>query len=135
MKMNRYPSKLILCLSMFVLLATTLWAEAPGAGVVGEWSGALDVGSAKLRLALHVEKNSDGSLAAVLDSIDQGGAKIPVDSVAVENGTLRLTFKAIAATYEGTVSSDGKTVQGTWSQSGQQLPLTFQRQEKAADPK
>ncbi|MFY9826465.1 MAG: hypothetical protein WAM82_34195 [Thermoanaerobaculia bacterium] len=129
--MNRYPSKLILCLSMFVLLATTLRADPAAAGLVGDWSGALDVGSSKLRLALHVEKKSDGSLAAVLDSIDQG-AKIPVESMVVEHGTLRLTFKEIAATYEGTVSADGNTVQGTWSQSGQQLPLTFQRQEKTS---
>ncbi|HSS47691.1 MAG TPA: hypothetical protein VLX28_01975 [Thermoanaerobaculia bacterium] len=133
--MNRYPAKLVLCLSMFLLLAPILRADPPGAGLAGDWSGALDVGSAKLRLALHVEAKSDGSLTAVLDSIDQGGAKIPVDSVAVEHSTLRLTFKEIAASYEGTVSSDGKTVEGTWSQSGQQLPLTFHRQEKAAEPK
>jgi hypothetical protein len=89
--MNRSLSKLVLHLLTF-LLATALSAQekpVPGEGVTGEWLGALDVGSVKLRLALHVEKKSDGGLGAVLDSIDQQ-AKIPVDTAVFEGRTLRL---------------------------------------------
>jgi len=142
--MNRYLSTLRLQLTMFVLLAmTTLAAQAvaqssaeapslpakpvPGEGAAGEWVGALDVGSTKLRLALHVEKKGDGGLGAILDSIDQGAAKIPVDEVTFESGTLRLALKAIGASYQGSLNTDGSALQGTWSQSGQELPLTFHR--------
>ena len=137
--MNRSLSKLVLHLLTFVLLAaTTLVAQAPvppakpvpGEGAAGEWLGALDVGSVKLRLALHVEKKDDGSLGAVLDSIDQK-AKIPVDTAVFEGRTLRLTLKAIGGSYEGTLNADGSALQGTWSQGGRTLPLTFDRQEKA----
>jgi D-alanyl-D-alanine-carboxypeptidase/D-alanyl-D-alanine-endopeptidase len=133
MKMNRFQLKLAVCLLALVLPTTVLLAAepAPGEGAAGEWLGALDVGSTKLRLALHVETKGDGSLGAVLDSIDQG-AKIPVDVVVFERGTLRLTFKGIAASYQGALNADGSAVQGTWSQSGQELPLTFHRLEKAA---
>lgn len=128
--MNRSLSKLVLCLSMFLLATATLDAQVPAEGVVGEWLGALDVGAVKLRLALHVEKKSDGSLGAVLDSIDQQ-AKIPVDTTVFEGRTLRLAINAIGGSYEGTLNADGSALEGKWSQGGQSLPLTFSRQEKA----
>ena len=145
--MNRYLSKQdlpkpVLHLLMLLVLTTNLAAQAPaeapalptkpvpGEGMAGEWAGALDVGAMKLRLALHVEKKGDGGLGAVLDSVDQG-AKIPVDTVVFESGTLRLDLKAIGASYKGTLNADGSAVQGTWSQGGQELPLTFHRQGEA----
>lgn len=140
--MNRHPSKLLLCLSIFMLLTlTTLGALAapspslpakpvPGEGAAGEWLGILNVGAAKLRLGLHVEKKEDGSLGAVLDSLDQG-AKIPVDAAVFENRKLRLDLKALGASYDGTLNADGSVLEGTWSQSGQKLPLAFHRLEQA----
>jgi uncharacterized protein len=138
MKMNRYLLKLMLHLSTFVLFATTsLAAQAPilpaepvpVEGVAGDWLGALDVGPTKLRLALHVEKTGDGGLSAILDSIDQG-AKIPVDTVVFEGGTLRLALKAIGASYEGTLNVEGSALEGMWSQGARKLPLVFHRQEE-----
>jgi len=144
--MNRYLSKLVLPLLMFALLATILpapqaaaqgsSAEAPslpakpvpGEGAAGEWLGALEVGSTKLRLSLHVEKKDDGGLGAMVDSIDQG-AKIPVAGAVFEGGTLRLDIKAVAASYEGTLNADGSALQGMWFQGGRKLPLTFHRLE------
>jgi len=125
--MKRYLLKLVLQLS-FVLLATTSLAAQVPAQVAGDWLGALDVGAAKLRLGLHVEKTGDGALTAILDSIDQG-AKIPVDTTVFESGTLRLSLKAIGGSYEGTLNAEGSALEGTWSQGGRKLPLTFNRQE------
>lgn len=143
--LSRSRSKLVLHLSTFALLATiTLTAQAAdpaqgpsqpakpvsGEGAAGDWLGALDVGSMKLRLALHVEKRDDGSLGAILDSLDQG-AKIPVDAVGFERRTLRLELKALGASYQGTLNADGSALEGLWSQGGRELPLTFHRLEKA----
>ncbi len=100
--------------------------RVPGEGAAGEWLGALDVGPTKLRLALHVAKKGDGSLSAILDSIDQG-AKIPVDEIVFERGTLRLALQTIGASYETKLNADGSALEGVWSQSGRQLPLTFHR--------
>ena len=125
-RMKEYLSKLVLHLS-FVLLATTSLAAQVPAQVAGDWLGALDVGPTKLRLALHVEKTGDGRLGATLNSIDQG-AKIPVDTAVFESGTLRLSLKAIGASYEGTLNAEG-ALEGTWSQGARKLPLVFHRQE------
>jgi pimeloyl-ACP methyl ester carboxylesterase len=143
MKMNVYPSKLVLSclLTTFALLfpaPQAALAEAPVATekpapdpeVAGEWLGALKVGAMSLRLGLHLEKKSDGGLTAILDSIDQG-AKIPVDTVAFEGGKLRLTIPAIGGSFEGALNTEGRAIEGTWSQGGQNLPLTFERQKSA----
>ena len=102
-------------------------APAAGpAGVQGDWLGALDAGPMKLRLALHVEDGEKG-LTAKLDSIDQG-ALLPVDTATFAEGTLRFAITEIGATYTGTLKEDGSLLEGTWSQSGRSLPLTFRRQ-------
>lgn len=136
--MNLYRSKLLLCLSMFVLIAApSLTAQpakpAPGEGAVGEWLGALDLGAAKLRLGLHVENRGDGGLSSILDSIDQS-AKIPVETTAFASGTLRLDIKAIGASYEGTLNAEGNAIEGAWSQGPKKLPLTFHRRAQAFVP-
>lgn len=128
--MNRSLSKLVLPLLTLFLLTTAALSAQETQEVAGEWLGALDVGAVKLRLGLHVEKKSDGSLGAMIDSLDQN-AKIPVDTAVFAGRTLRLDLKAIGASYEGTLNADGSVLEGTWSQGGRSLPLTFHRQEKA----
>jgi uncharacterized protein len=129
--MKRLLYKMLICLPVFLLAAGNLCAQSrPSASVAGEWLGALDLGAAKLRLALRIEVKDDGSLTAVLDSVDQQ-AKIPVDTTVLEGSKLRLELKGISGSYEGTLSSDGKTLEGKWSQGGQAMPLTFSRQERA----
>jgi pimeloyl-ACP methyl ester carboxylesterase len=86
----------------------------------------LDVGPTKLRLALHVEAAADGTLTAVLDSVDQD-ARIPVETLQVEERAWRLTAGSIGATFTGTMNADGSAVDGTWSQGGRGLPLRLVR--------
>jgi pimeloyl-ACP methyl ester carboxylesterase len=101
-------------------------SRAP-AGDEEVWEGVLDVGAAKLRLALRISKAADGSLAAVMDSLDQNARGLPVDTIARKDSTLRFEMSAIGAVYEGTIGADGSTVSGTWKQGGRTWPLVFTR--------
>jgi uncharacterized protein len=98
----------------------------PGEGPAGDWLGSLDLGQLELRLALHVEAAADGTLTAVLHSVDQS-ARIPLDSLVVEERTWRLTAEGIGAAFTGTMNADGSAVDGTWSQGGRSLPLRLAR--------
>ncbi|MCL6642117.1 MAG: alpha/beta hydrolase [Candidatus Bipolaricaulota bacterium] len=91
------------------------------------WQGALEVGGIKLRLVLKITKNPDGTLRATLDSVDQGAMNLPVDSIVIEGKTMRFIMKSIGGSYEGTLNEDKTEVSGTWTQSGQSLPLAFKR--------
>lgn len=113
-------------------------ASAPAASaapaIAGDWAGTLSVGTAELRLTLHIISAKDGSLTATLDSIDQGANGIPVNTVTLNDGKLNLTIDAVHGTYEGTVNKDASEIDGTWSQ-GQALTLNFKRaQPQAAGP-
>lgn len=119
-------------------------SEAPASGtpisaghpsVVGDWSGTLEAGPAKLRLVLHIKAAKDGTLTGTLDSIDQGAKDIPISTVAFKDSKLDLNVAAVNGTYEGTLNKDGTEINGTWTQ-GQPLELNFKRGEKqAAAPK
>jgi len=100
----------------------------------------LNTGAGELRLVLHLTKASDGGLAAILDSVDQGANGIPVKSATLKGSKLSLDIEAVHGTYEGTVAADGNSISGTWSQ-GKALPLDFKRptvpikaEHKAAKP-
>ena len=111
--------------SLFALLLAVAGA-AYTQDVAGDWQGTLHAGPADLRLVLHITKGADGALKATLDSVDQGANGIPVTSVALKNSKLNLEVGTVHGTYEGTVSADGKTIAGTWSQ-GSPLPLDFKK--------
>jgi CubicO group peptidase (beta-lactamase class C family) len=94
--------------------------------IAGDWQGALNVGGAQLHLVLHITAAKDGSLKALLDSVDQGANGIPVTTVTLKDSKLALTIDAVHGTYEGTVNKDATEIDGTWSQ-GQPLELNFKR--------
>jgi len=94
--------------------------------IVGDWQGVLDTGQGQLHLILHLTKAANGSLAATLDSVDQGANGIPVATVTLKDSKLSLGVDVVNGTYEGTVKPDASEIDGTWTQ-GQPLPLNFKR--------
>lgn len=94
--------------------------------IEGDWSGALEVGGARLRLVLHIVSRPQGGFGASLDSLDQGARGLPVDEVSLRDRTVSLRMKALGASYTGTVADDGNTIAGEWIQGGA-FPLSFRR--------
>jgi hypothetical protein len=110
-------------------------AAAAQPSVVGDWSGTLEAGPAKLRLLLHIKAAQDGTLTGALDSIDQGANGIPISTAAFKDGKLELSVAAVNGTYEGTLNQAATEITGTWTQ-GQALELDFKRaQSETAAPK
>lgn len=105
------------------------------AAFVGNWMGALNLGGAQLRMRLAVT-TEDGALSAVMYSIDQGNAAIPVASTTISGASLSLSMPMIAGSYDGSLSEDGRQIDGTFTQAGNALPLVLERvsAEEAAGP-
>jgi uncharacterized protein (TIGR03435 family) len=74
-----------------------------------------------------ISKGDDGSLKAVLYSIDQGAQPIPANLVRVRGSAVQITITAIGGTYEGNLSSDGNSIAGTWAQGAAPVPLNLAR--------
>jgi hypothetical protein len=124
--MTRTMTRFLQLAALALVVACMAWAQSPTPDVVGDWQGALDTGQGQLRLVLHLTKAADGSLAATIDSLDQGANAIPVSSVTLKASKLSLGVDAVNGSYEGTVNADASEIDGTWTQ-GQGLPLNFKR--------
>jgi pimeloyl-ACP methyl ester carboxylesterase len=92
----------------------------------GEWQGTLDAGMQQLRLLLKLKMEEDG-LTATMVSVDQGGASFPASTVKRSGDSLELTFNAVGGTYKATIDAARKSMKGTWSQGGNELPLELKR--------
>ena len=121
--------KLLLLMS---ILSVAFAADKPD--VSGDWKATLNTPGAELRLVVHIQKTPDGPLKATLDSVDQGANGIPIASATFEGNQLKLDIAVIKGSYEGQLSSDAKTLAGTWKQGAWESPLTFTRADAAKEP-
>ena len=111
------------------VLAMMLGTNLPAQDIAGDWQGRLKAGPGELRVVVTIFKSSDGKWNGTLRSIDQSpdwGVGLPIDSIDLQGANLKFAVGALRGTYEGKVSPDGASIEGTWSQ-GQPLPLEFLR--------
>ncbi len=104
------------------------------AGIDGIWLGTLTIQGQTLRAQVHLDK---GGTSCVFDSVDQKSFGIPCGNVAVMGSAVSFEVPAVNGKWVGTISEDGKTLTGTFSQGAPVgLPLVLTRQATAiAAPK
>ncbi|MEM6963922.1 MAG: alpha/beta hydrolase [Bacteroidota bacterium] len=98
--------------------------------VLGDWNGALDISGMQLRIIFHLMDES-GILVATMDSPDQGAEGIMMTEARFENGDLKIVANALGATYTAKLSDDKATLDGTFVQNGNSLPLKMTREKIA----
>lgn len=98
----------------------------------GEWTGALDVQGQTLHVVVTLMNQADGTAAATLVSVDQGGLKIPVASVVQHGVDLSLDVRVVGGMFTGVHNADVHELKGTWTQGPLTAPLTLTR---TGDPK
>ena len=88
----------------------------------GRWTGSLDVGGTQIGLILTIANRPDGTASVLIAQASQPGAQ--VDAALKENGTtVSFEVPATSGSWSGTI--EGNSMTGTWTQSGDSLPLTF----------
>ena len=92
------------------------------AGLDGDWAGAITPAGATIRLIVHVRTDAGGTVVS-LDSPDQGAFGIPLHSLKRDGG--KITFEINGSRYEGTLSADGRSIDGTWTGAAYKGPLSF----------
>lgn len=111
-------------LLLFGLIALPAAASAQDAK--GDWAGTLAVNaSVKLRLAVHITANESGALAGTFDSLDQQALGMPIANLAATSGSLSFDVPAVKGHYEATWNGATKSWSGSWSQLGQNWPLSL----------
>lgn len=106
------------------LMAANAYAQG-ASDFMGEWHGALNMGSQTLRLRLVVTEGP----ASTLYSVDQGNSAIPVGTTRIEGARMTLDIPVIRGSFAGELRNG--RIEGQFTQGGT-LPLVFQRGETAA---
>jgi len=127
--MKKTTRSILMTITIVAFLAGSTRAQNPTPNLAGNWQGILPAGKG-LRLVLQIATADAGGGHATLYSIDQSPSGIPVASLTLQGSNFKFAIPAIASTYEGTVSADGGSIQGTWTQGQNSMPLTFQRATK-----
>jgi fermentation-respiration switch protein FrsA (DUF1100 family) len=125
---------------MVLILASGLLS--PGAlraqeefDIAGTWLGTLSVPGQELRIVFNIA-SVDGGLTATMDSPDQGATGIPTERVTFENGTLVIEVPAVpgGGRYQGSVSGDGQSIEGSWSQGTASIPVVLRKVDDVETP-
>jgi uncharacterized protein (TIGR03435 family) len=119
-----------LLLPMLALLAlpgSPLLAQ----NITGTWQGALKANGANdstdLRTVIKISRTDNESLRGVFYSIDQDPTPIAATSVTLKGTTVKVSLVQLNGTFEGTLSEDGNTINGKWTQGNRSLPLNLVR--------
>ena len=114
-------------MKMLITIFLTLYSLfAPAQNVTGDWHGTLEVQGTSLRLVFHIEKSNE-TLTATLDSPDQGATNLATSETIFRDGQLTIKADQLGIVYEGSLSANDSTVEGTFTQGGRSMPLTLTR--------
>ena len=116
-------------LTLWIIALAALPGSAFAQNITGTWQGAIQPPQGQgreLRIVIKISTTDADKLAAVMYSIDQQSPAIPATTFTRNGSTVKMTVTPLNGTYEGKVSSDGNSIDGTWSQ-GMPLPLNLVR--------
>ncbi|MFT8777485.1 MAG: CocE/NonD family hydrolase [Gluconacetobacter liquefaciens] len=117
----------LLAAVLLSFMPTMAWAAGPEPTLSGDWAGVLaPLPGHSLPLILHVT-GSAGQWAATLDSPIQGALGLHAQAVTQQGRAVTIRLAVPQAAYDATLSPDGQTLRGTWSQGVGALPLTMTR--------
>jgi len=115
-------------IALAALAGTALNAQS----LTGTWQGTLSPGPQTLRIVIKISIGDNDKPQATMYSIDQGGQPIKVSSVSRDGSTVKMAVMMLNGSYEGKLSADGNTINGTWTQ-GAPLPLNLARATPATE--
>ncbi|MBP7555878.1 MAG: alpha/beta hydrolase [Chitinophagaceae bacterium] len=107
-------------LTLFIVFQYTLPAQT--SSFTGTWSGTIQAGQS-LRIVFHIKNEPNGRWMATMDSPDQGGYGIGLDSVIVNGSSIRMKINSMRIGYEGSLVND-TLLQGHFIQVVK-IPLTL----------
>ena len=92
----------------------------------GTWMGTLSAGAIQLRIVFKIA-NTTAGLTARMQSPDQSPAWVPASAVKRDGAALTIEVKGIGASFSGKIGADLNSIDGTFTQMGNDLPLQLKR--------
>lgn len=100
--------------------------------LAGEWLGSLDTGAIKLRIVFKIGNDANG-LTAQMQSPDQNPAWLGATSIKQDGANLSILLTSLGVDFEGKVAADLNSIDGTFTQMGNAMPLALKRVKDEAE--
>jgi uncharacterized protein (TIGR03435 family) len=114
-------------LALLALPGSALLAQ----NIAGTWQGTLKVndtnGSVDLRIVMKISRADSESLKGLFYSIDQDPTPIAMTSITLKGTAVKVSLVQLNGTFDGTLSGDGNSISGKWTQAGRALQLNLVR--------
>lgn len=119
--------KLLLFFAFLSFQAAVLYGQT----LTGTWQGVLkspDAPDGELRIVIRVATTEADKLAATMYFINgRTATPVPSSTVTANGASLKISFDRNDGAWEGRLSADGKTLNGTWTQFSKPMPLVLTR--------
>jgi len=117
--------KMLLFFAFLSFQAAVLYGQT----LTGTWQGVLkrpQAPNGEQRIVIRVSTAEADKLAATMYFIDREATLVPSSAVTANGAGLKMSFERINGAWEGRLSADGKTLDGTWTQD-EPRPLVLTR--------
>ncbi len=118
----------VVAAAMLIGLGSASLAGQTAQGIAGTWQGTMQYRYG-VRIVLKISKGSSGTgggWKGELYNIDSGNASA-IPSIALQGTDVRFAIASIEANYAGTLSADGASMAGTWTQGSVSYALNLAR--------
>jgi hypothetical protein len=111
-------------ISYLSLTLVLLIASSSAQDFQGNWQASVQESARPVRYVLHIKKTDEG-FSATVDVPATFLFDNTVDYISVNHGTLQLREGQV--TYDGSLSTDSQSIEGTWAVSGELQSVTSHR--------
>ena len=118
---------LLMFVGRFLLLLAPLSAPQPQAN--GLWEGAINLPAGTLDVAVRLDRAVEGEWSGTIDIPAQGAKAAALADIAIEGRSVRFSIARVpgSPTFAGTLSDDGATISGDFTQGPGKLTFTLRR--------
>ncbi len=135
MSMHVVDKRSALALAAFLLAALGSASGQPAQAppVAGHWEGAIELPGMELKVLVDLAKDGD-AWTGTIDIPAQGVKSRSLSDVKIDGAALSFALPGIPGnpTFKGSLSPEGNTVTGDFSQGGQTFPFKLERKEDPA---
>jgi hypothetical protein len=95
----------------------------------GHWEGAIQVPGKDIAIQVDLAKSNKGEWMGAIDIPSQNAKGFPLSSIAVKGSSVAFVMKGIPGdpSFDGTLSANGKSLSGNFTQGGAALTFALKR--------
>jgi uncharacterized protein len=111
------------------ILVATPFLAAQSAGPSGHWEGSIQAPDQQINFALDLTRNSHGEFVGTFAQPPEKLKNLPLANFALDGKSVRFQIKGKPGerAFQGTLSDDGNSMSGDYTQSGYTIPFSLAR--------